>query len=80
MLLIAMAECYLVRCTAAVGRALRGVYASRLTSTGMVATWKQERAARYESLDAATGVACRLSNKFTGTVWEAEPIGGTFEH
>lgn len=65
-----MTERYLVRCTAAAGRAMAGIYAASLTTTGMVATWKQERAARYDSR-AATDVAFRLGKKFSGTTWEA---------
>ena len=65
-----MSERYLVRCTAAAGRAMAGIYAARLTASGMVATWKQERAARYDSKTAAEGVASRLARKFSGTSWE----------
>lgn len=65
-----MSDGYLVRCTAAAGRAMAGIYAARLTTTGMVATWKQERAARYNTKTAADGVASRLAHKFSGTVWE----------
>lgn len=65
-----MTERYLVRCTAAAGRAMAGIYAASLTTTGMVATWKQERAARYDS-KAAADVAFRLGKKFSGTTWEA---------
>lgn len=65
-----MSEGYLVRCTAAAGRAMAGIYAARLTTTGMVATWKQERAARYDSKTDAEGVASRLARKFSGTAWE----------
>ncbi len=67
-----MSERYLVRCTAAKGRAMSGIYAAGLTATGMIATWKRERATRYESKVAAAGVASRLGKKFTGTVWSAE--------
>lgn len=66
----AMSNRYLVRCTAAAGRAMAGIYAARLTATGMVATWKQERAARYDSKTAADDVAYRLTRKFSGTAWE----------
>ena len=65
----AMSESYLVRCTAATGRAMAGIYAARLTKTGMVATWKQERAARYGSETDAANVARRLARKFSGTTW-----------
>jgi len=65
-----MSECYLVRCTAAAGRAMSGIYAASLTATGMVATWKQERAARYDSETAAASTARRLARKFSGTTWE----------
>lgn len=65
-----MSERYLVRCTVAAGRAMAGIYAARLTASGMVATWKQERAARYDSeADAARTARC-LAGKFTGTSWE----------
>lgn len=64
-----MSERYLVRCTAA-GQAMAGIYAARLTATGMVATWKQERAARYESEMDAASTARRLDGKFSGTAWE----------
>lgn len=65
-----MPKRYLVRCTAAAGRAMSGIYAASLTATGMVATWKQERAARYDSQAAAAGIASNLSKKFSGTTWE----------
>lgn len=65
-----MSERYLVRCTAAAGRAMAGIYAARLTATGMVATWKQERAARYDSETDASSAARRLAGKFSGTAWE----------
>jgi len=66
-----MCERYLVRCTAAVGSTMAGIYAAGLTATGMVATWKQERAARYDSKTVAEGIARRLARKFSGTTWEA---------
>ena len=69
-----MSDRYLVRCTDAIGRAMAGIYAAGVTSTGMVATWKQDRAARYESETAAAGVASRLAGKFAGTAWSAEPV------
>lgn len=65
-----MSNTYLVRCTAAAGRAMAGIYAARLTPTGMVATWKPERAARYDAQSAAS-IAARLARKFSGTTWEA---------
>lgn len=65
-----MSEYYLVRCTVAAGRAMTGIYAARLTTTGIVATWKRERAARYDSESAAASVASRLARKFSGTSWE----------
>lgn len=65
-----MTERYLVRCTAAAGRAMAGIYAAGLTTTGMVATWQRERAARYGSQAAAAGVASRLRKRFSGTTWE----------
>lgn len=66
----AMTERYLVRCTADGGRAMSGIYAARLTATGMVATWQQERAARYDSKKDAASAARRLVCKFSGTTWE----------
>ncbi|MEF8699244.1 MAG: hypothetical protein V5B33_07940 [Candidatus Accumulibacter sp. UW20] len=68
-----MSERYLVRCTAADGRAMTGIYAAGLTATGMVATWKPERATRYDSQPAAAVVASRLGAKFAGTVWTEVP-------
>lgn len=65
-----MTDRYLVRCAAAAGRAMAGVFAARLTATGMVSTWKRERAARYDSEDDAATVARRLERKFSGTTWE----------
>lgn len=65
-----MSDRYLVRCNAAAGRAMAGIYAARLTTTGMVATWKRERAIRYESEADAATVARRLERKFSGTTWE----------
>lgn len=65
-----MPDRYLVRCTAAAGRAMSGIYAASLTTTGMVATWKQDRAARYDSETAAANAARRLARKFSGTSWE----------
>lgn len=67
-----MTERYLVRCIAAPGRAMAGIYAAGLTATGMVATWQQERATRYDSQATAAIVASRLGRKFSGTEWTAE--------
>lgn len=65
-----MSERYLVRCaTSHPAQPMSGIYAARLTNTGMVATWQQERAARYESEMDATSAARRLASKFTGTTW-----------
>lgn len=64
-----MSESYLVHCTAALGRTMAGIYAAGLTATGMVATWKRERAAQYDSEADATTVARRLERKFSGTTW-----------
>lgn len=66
-----MSERYLVRCaTSHPAQPMTGIYAARLTATGMVATWKQERAARYDSERDAASAARRLAGKFTGTTWE----------
>ncbi|MBI4740725.1 MAG: hypothetical protein HY777_04010 [Betaproteobacteria bacterium] len=69
-----MPERYLVRCTAADGWAMAGIYSAGLTVTGMVATWQQERATRYDCPTAAAGAASRLAKKFRGTQWSAEPV------
>lgn len=66
-----MTDSYLVRCKEAPGRAMAGIYAAKLTTTGMVATWKPERAALYDTQDSAAAVATRLTHKFSGTTWEA---------
>lgn len=71
-----MSERYLVRCKSAPGYALAGIYTASLTPTGMVATWQQERAARYESESLAADVVRRLARKFTGSVWGVEPVEG----
>ena len=64
-----MSESYHVHCTTALGRTMAGIYAAGLTATGMVATWKRERAARYESEAEAATIARRLERKFSGTTW-----------
>ena len=66
-----MSDGYLVRCSVShPAQPMSGIYAARLTNTGMVATWKQERAARYDSEADAARAARRLAGKFTGTSWE----------
>lgn len=65
-----MTDRYLVHCTTALGRTMAGIYAAGLTATGIVATWKRERAARYDSEADAATVARRLERKFSGTTWE----------
>lgn len=70
-----MPDRFLVRCTTATGRAMSGIYAARLTATGIVATWKQERAARYDSETDASSAARRLARKFSGTSWEICHVG-----
>lgn len=71
-----MPERYLVRCTSSdPAQPMSGIYAARLTNTGMVATWQRERAARYENQSDAAFVVSRLANKFHGTKWAAEAIG-----
>lgn len=69
-----MGDRYIVRCTSAIGRAMAGIYAASLTPTGMVATWKRERAARHDSALGASRTACELGRKFTGTIWRVEPV------
>lgn len=66
-----MPDRYLVRCTAAAGRAMAGIYSAGLTSNGMIATWKQERATCFDTKVAASDVATRLARRFSGTTWEA---------
>ncbi len=61
---------YLVRCTAAQGRAMAGIYVAALTASGMVATWKPGRARYFESADAAQSTARQLARRFSGTTWE----------
>ena len=65
-----MPDRYLVRCTTSAGRAMVGIYAARLTTIGMVATWKEERAASYDSKTEAASAARRLAGKFSGPSWE----------
>lgn len=66
-----MNEPYLVRCTAAQGRAMTGIYVAALTASGMVATWKPGRARYFETPEAAQSVARQLARRFSGTDWEA---------
>lgn len=66
-----MSESYLVRCTADTFGRLVGRYAARVTATGMIAAYKVDRAARYDSRAAAASVASGLGRKFAGTTWEA---------
>lgn len=65
-----MTEGYMVRCTAAAGRAMSGIYSAGLTANGMIATWKQERATRFDSKTIADGISARLTRKFSDTTWE----------
>jgi len=68
-----MTERYLVRCASShPAQPMTGVYLGRMTNTGMVATWKPERAARYENELAASDAARRMGRKFTGTTWTVE--------
>jgi len=67
---------YLVRCTAAAGWAMSGIYCASLPASGMVATWKEERAKRYDSQAEATRAALCLGKRFTGTVWTPELARG----
>jgi hypothetical protein len=54
---------------------MTGIYAARLTTTGIVATWKKDRAASYHSKAVADGIAASLARRFTGTVWTLEAVG-----
>ena len=66
-----MPDRYLVRCSSAIGWAMAGIYLSRLPAiSGMVATWKRERAARFETETAAANAALHLARRFSGTTWE----------
>lgn len=67
-----MSERYLVRCAAAQGRAMAGMYAAGLTRNGMIATWKHGRARRFDNESVADDVADHLATKFAGTVWVVE--------
>jgi hypothetical protein len=70
-----MTDRYLVRCAnSQPAQPMTGIYLGRITDTGMVATWRQERAARYENEFAASDVARRMGRKFTGTTWTVEPV------
>lgn len=69
-----MTELYLVRCANShPAQPMTGVYLGKMTITGMVATWKQERAARYDTALVASDVARCMGRKFTGTTWTVEP-------
>ena len=68
-----MNERFIVCCKSAVGYGLAGIYAVRLTPTGMVATWARERAARHESEAEAARMAGKLRRKYSGSVWGIEP-------
>ena len=70
-----MSKRYIVRCTAAVFLAMAGSYAASLTPTGMVATWKPERAARHDSAIGASRTARELTCKFIGMILRIEPVG-----
>lgn len=70
-----MTDRYLVRCANShPAQPMTGVYLGKITNTGMVATWKQERAARYETALTASDAARRMGRKFTGTTWTVEPV------
>lgn len=70
-----MTDRYLVRCADShPAQPMTGVYLGRITTNGIVAAWKQERAARYETALAASDVARRMGRKFTGTTWAVEPV------
>ena len=67
-----MPDNYIVRCSSAIGWAMTGIYLARLPAvSGMVATWKQERAARFDTENEAANAASRLARRFSGTTWEA---------
>ena len=62
---------FIVRCSSAVGRSMAGVYLGGLTASGIIATWKPERARHFDIEQTAADVAARLSRDFSGTTWEA---------
>jgi hypothetical protein len=65
-----MSENYTIRCSSSVGRTMAGIFFGSLTTNGIVATWKQERARRFDSRHAAIEAASRLGRNFSGTTWE----------
>lgn len=71
-----MTKRFIVRCESAVGYALAGIYACSLTPTGMVATWKRDRAVRHESEATAARMAHELGRKYSGSVWGIESVEG----
>lgn len=71
-----MTELYKVRCTAAPGRMMAGVYAVTLASNGVVVTWQPERAAVHICRADAEILASRMGRSFSGTVWAIEAVGG----
>ncbi|MBK5915348.1 hypothetical protein [Rhodocyclus purpureus] len=66
-----MSERFLVQCTADRYGRLVGRWVAALSTTGAVVAHKIERAANYDSRDAAARIAARMSKKFSGTTWEA---------
>ena len=60
-----------VRCSSAEGRSMTGIYLGSFTSSGIVATWKEERARRFDSTSAASDAIRRLGSSFSGTTWES---------
>ena len=70
-----MTDNYLVRCSSAIGWAMAGIYLAKLPAiSGMIATWKPERAARFETEAAAANAASRLARRFSGTAWEVSHV------
>jgi hypothetical protein len=71
----AMNELYKVRCTAAPGRMMAGMYAAGMTGSGMVASWDGQRAALHTNRTDADNLASRLARQFCGTTWTVEAVG-----
>ena len=65
-----MPDRYIVRCSSAASRSMAGIYLGSFTSSGIVATWKQDRARRFDSTFAAKDAIRRLDCSFSGTTWE----------
>ena len=61
---------YVVRCSSAAGHSMAGLYLGSVTSNGIVATLKQDRARHFDSTFAARDAIRRLDRSFSGTTWD----------